>query len=256
MQIHWFHVEIGAIGDLPSRPASRLREDGLMRILLIEDDPAVASGVMDGLRGAGFQVMHVATGGEGVTQALADDGPDVVLLDLGLPDVDGYDVCRSIRATSQVPIIVISARDDEIDRVVGLELGADDYVTKPFGIRELVARIRAVTRRAGTDTSSAKAIEVQTIGPVSIDRRAQRLHVNGEEVALTATEFELLSVLAEDPGAVYRRTELLERVWSTSLYVTPKTVDAHIAAVRKKLGHPEWIEAVRGVGFRLGIPTD
>lgn len=225
-----------------------------MRILLIEDDPAVASGVADGLRGAGFQVLHVGTGSEGVQKALEAEGPDVVLLDLGLPDVDGYDVCRTIRNTSQVPIIVISARDDEIDRVVGLELGADDYVTKPFGIRELVARIRAVTRRAGVEAGGSKSQEVQTIGPISLDRRSQRLHVDGEEVALTATEFELLSVLAEDPGAVYRRTELLERVWSTSLYVTPKTVDAHIAAVRKKLGHPEWIEAVRGVGFRLEIP--
>lgn len=225
-----------------------------MRILLIEDDPAVASGVSDGLRGAGFHVLHVSTGAEGVQKALEADGPDVVLLDLGLPDVDGYDVCRSIRNTSQVPIIVISARDDEIDRVVGLELGADDYVTKPFGIREVVARIRAVTRRTGADAGAAKSQEVQTIGPLTLDRRSQRLHVDGEEVALTATEFELLSVLAEDPGAVYRRTELLERVWSTSLYVTPKTVDAHIAAVRKKLGHPDWIEAVRGVGFRLEIP--
>ena len=222
-----------------------------MRVLLIEDDPAVASGVTDGLRTAGFHVLHVSSGAEGVQRALEDDGPDVVLLDLGLPDMDGYDVCRSIRTTSQVPIIVISARDDEIDRVVGLELGADDYVTKPFGIRELVARIRAVTRRSVADMGANKTQEVQQLGRLTVDRRAQRVHVDGNEIGLTATEFELLSVLAEDPGAVYRRTELLERVWSTSLYVTPKTVDAHIAAVRKKLGHPEWIEAVRGVGFRL-----
>ena len=225
-----------------------------MRVLLIEDDPAVATGVVDGLRGAGFQVLHVATGEEGVKKAVESEGPDLVLLDLGLPDVDGYDVCRAIRATSQIPIIVISARDDEIDRVVGLELGAYDYVTKPFGIRELVARIRAVSRRTSPETSSAKTQELQQLGAMSIDRRAQRLFVDREEVALTATEFELLSVLAEDPGAVYRRTDLLERVWSTSLYVTPKTVDAHIAAVRRKLGHPDWIEAVRGVGFRLEIP--
>lgn len=226
-----------------------------MKILLIEDDPAVATGVADGLRAAGFQVLHVATGDEGAKKAVEPDGPDLVLLDLGLPDVDGYDVCRSIRATSQVPIIVISARDDEIDRVVGLELGADDYVTKPFGTRELVARIRAVSRRANPEAPAAKGAELQHLGALAIDRRAQRLFVNNEEIALTATEFELLSVLAEDPGAVYRRTELLERVWSTSLYVTPKTVDAHIAAVRRKLGHPDWIEAVRGVGFRLEIPS-
>lgn len=225
-----------------------------MKVLLIEDDPAVATGVADGLRAAGFQVLHVATGEEGAKKAVEADGPDLVLLDLGLPDIDGYDVCRSIRATSQVPIIVISARDDEIDRVVGLELGADDYVTKPFGIRELAARIRAVSRRTNPETPATKGAELQHLGALALDRRAQRLFVDGEEVALTATEFELLSVLAEDPGAVYRRTELLERVWSTSLYVTPKTVDAHIAAVRRKLGHPDWIEAVRGVGFRLEIP--
>ena len=225
-----------------------------MRVLLIEDDAAVASGVSDGLRNSGFQVLHVNNGTEGVAKALADDAPDLVLLDLGLPDIDGYDVCRQIRATSQVPIIVISARDDEIDRVVGLELGADDYLTKPFGVRELVARMRAVSRRTGAEAPAGKTQELQNLGPLSIDRRSQRVHVDGVEVGLTATEFELLSVLAEDPGAVYRRTELLERVWSTSLYVTPKTVDAHIAAVRRKLGHPDWIEAVRGVGFRLEMP--
>ena len=229
-------------------------DDYVMRVLLIEDDAAVATGVVEGLRNAGFQVLHVSTGAEGFTKALGEDAPDIVLLDLGLPDVDGYDVCRQIRATSQIPIIVISARDDEIDRVVGLELGADDYITKPFGIRELVARMRAVSRRTGSEAPTGKGQELQHLGTLTIDRRSQRVHVDGSEIGLTATEFELLSVLAEDPGAVYRRTELLERVWSTSLYVTPKTVDAHIAAVRRKLGHPDWIEAVRGVGFRLEMP--
>jgi DNA-binding response OmpR family regulator len=152
-----------------------------------------------------------------------------------------------------VPIIVISARDDEIDRVVGLELGADDYVPKPFGVRELVARIRAVSRRIGGEGASEKT-DIQTLGELAIDRKAQKVFVKGEEIHLTATEYELLSVLAEDPGTVLRRTELLERIWDTALYVTPKTVDAHIAAIRKKLTHPEWIESKRGVGFRLDIP--
>ncbi|MEY4347924.1 MAG: hypothetical protein RIS43_343 [Actinomycetota bacterium] len=223
-----------------------------MKILLIEDDPALSSGVADGLRNAGFTVLAVGTGNEGAAAAVGPNPPDLVLLDLGLPDRDGYDVCREIRAVSQVPIIVISARDDEIDRVVGLELGADDYVTKPFGSRELVARIRAVLRRSGSEGPTDRA-EVQNIGALSIDRRAQKVFVGTEEVHLTATEFELLSVLAEDPGAVLRRTELLERIWDTALYVTPKTVDAHIAAIRKKIGHPEWIESKRGVGFRLDI---
>ena len=224
-----------------------------MKILLIEDDPALASGVTEGLRHAGFEVLAVGTGTEGLELATSSTPPDLVLLDLGLPDRDGYDICREIRAVSQVPIIVISARDDEIDRVVGLELGADDYVSKPFGVRELVARIRAVTRRTGVEAAPDK-LENQVIGLLTIDRRAQRIFVGDVEVHLTATEFELLSVLAEDPGAVLRRTELLERIWDTALYVTPKTVDAHIAAVRKKLGHPEWIESKRGVGFRLDIP--
>ncbi|MEN9710732.1 MAG: hypothetical protein RL441_724 [Actinomycetota bacterium] len=224
----------------------------LMRILLVEDDPAVASGLSDGLRLAGFEVHHVTTGNEGAQYALGTNPPDVVLLDLGLPDRDGYDVCREIRATSSVPIIVVSARDDEIDRVVGLELGADDYLSKPFGVRELIARIRAVTRRTTPDTAGDRH-EAQHIGSLMIDRRTQRVFVGEEEIHLTATEFELLSTLAEDPGAVLRRTELLERVWDTALYVTPKTVDAHIAAIRKKIGHPEWIESKRGVGFRLDI---
>ncbi len=224
-----------------------------MKVLIIEDDPALSQGVSEGLRQAGYEVLAVGTAQEGLDFALGSNPPDMILLDLGLPDRDGYDVCREIRAVSQVPIIVISARDDEIDRVVGLELGADDYVPKPFGVRELVARIRAVSRRIGGEGVSEKS-EIQQLGELGIDRKAQKVFVKDEEIHLTATEYELLSVLAEDPGAVLRRTELLERIWDTALYVTPKTVDAHIAAIRKKLGHPEWIESKRGVGFRLDIP--
>ena len=224
-----------------------------MKVLLIEDDPALSQGVSEGLRTAGYEVLAVGTGQEGLDFALGANPPDMVLLDLGLPDRDGYDVCREIRAVSSVPIIVISARDDEIDRVVGLELGADDYVPKPFGVRELVARIRAVSRRIGGEQSGDKS-ELQQLGDLAIDRKAQKVFVKDEEIHLTATEYELLSVLSEDPGTVFRRTELLERIWDTALYVTPKTVDAHIAAIRKKLGHPEWIESKRGVGFRLDLP--
>ncbi len=223
-----------------------------MRILLVEDDPALASGLASGLRLSGFEVQVAHTGNEGVAIALGQTPPDLMLLDLGLPDRDGYDICREIRATSNLPIIVVSARDDEIDRVVGLELGADDYVNKPFGVRELVARIRAVMRRMGNEPHGERN-EIQHIGTLSIDRRAQKVFVGDTEIFLTATEFDLLSTLAEDPGAVMRRTELLERVWDTALYVTPKTVDAHIAAIRKKIGHPEWIESKRGVGFRLDV---
>jgi DNA-binding response OmpR family regulator len=169
--------------------------------------------------------------------------------------MDGQEVCRRIRSGSETPIIVVSARGDEADRVIALELGADDYLVKPFGMRELAARIRAVLRRTqAPPLTPVPTAAVQEIGRLSIDRRAQRVHVDGVEVALTAKEFDVLAYLAEDPGAVRRRTEILEHVWEGHWYGATKTVDAHVAAIRKKLGDPAWIEAVRGVGFRLGSP--
>jgi two-component system response regulator RegX3 len=229
-----------------------------VHILLVEDDAALAASAVDGLRAHGFDVAHVPTG-TGALEAVA--GPvafDAVLLDLGLPDLDGQEVCRRIRATSDVPVIVVSARGDEADRVIALELGADDYLTKPYGMRELAARIRAVLRRAQSApvgvAPAAPAAGVQEVGRLTIDRRTQRVHVDGEEVHLTAKEFDVLAYLAEDPGAVRRRTEILEHVWDGHWYGATKTVDAHVAAIRKKLGDPAWVEAVRGVGFRLGSP--
>lgn len=230
-----------------------------MRVLLVEDDPAVAGSVRDGLNTNGYTVDYVANGRGAIAAATGEPKPDIVLLDLGLPDIDGRDVCRAIRADSQLPIIVISARGEEVDKVVGLELGADDYLAKPFGIRELVARIRAVTRRAAAVTAAEAAATpsaVQHVGELTIDRRAQRVFVNDEEVALTAKEFALLSFLAEDPGAVCRRTDILSQVWDTDWYGPTKTVDAHVASLRKKIGNPAWIESVRGVGFRLGNPSE
>jgi DNA-binding response OmpR family regulator len=225
-----------------------------MRILLVEDDPALAASSLDGLAALGFEADHVATGAAALDAATgAGVRPDVVLLDLGLPDLDGQEVCRRIRAGSDVPIIVVSARGDETDRVIALELGADDYLTKPYGMRELAARIRAVLRRT-TAAPAAPAAGPQDLGRLSIDRRTQRVHLDGEEVALTAKEFDVLAYLADDPGAVRRRTEILEHVWEGHWYGATKTVDAHVAAIRKKLGDPAWIEAVRGVGFRLGAP--
>ncbi len=225
--------------------------NGAVRILLVEDDGAIAASTRDGLTGLGFAVDHVTTGAAALV-AVSAGGPDVVLLDLGLPDMDGQEVCRRIRAASDTPVIVVSARGDEADRVIALELGADDYLVKPFGMRELAARIRAVLRRAAP--VAAPASTVQGYGRLTVDRREHRVHVDGVEIALTAKEFDVLAYLAEDPGAVRRRTEILEHVWEGHWYGATKTVDAHVAAIRKKLGDPGWIEAVRGVGFRLGSP--
>ncbi|MBH0119164.1 response regulator transcription factor [Rhodococcus sp. HM1] len=226
-----------------------------MLVLVVEDDDSVADGVCDGLIRAGFEAVRVATGAAAVA-AVSETGPDFVLLDLGLPDMDGTDVCRTIRAGSKIPIIVLSARADEIDRVLALEMGADDYVVKPFGMRELVARIRAVGRRVADsrDTPHARA-GIQVVGTLTIDRRTQRVHLGEREIQLTAKEFDVLCHLTEDPGAVYRRSEILHQVWGANWYGTGKTLDAHVAAIRKKLGDPGWIEAVRGVGFRIAVPA-
>lgn len=219
-----------------------------MDVLLVEDDDAIASSLIAGLQSSGMNVRRVSRGED----ALRAELPDVVLLDVGLPDIDGFEVCRRLRVTSQVPVIMLTARNEELDRVFGLENGADDYVTKPFGLRELIARIRAVTRRANaSDTSESSAI---VVGPLQVDRLTRRALLHGEELALTTKEFDLLAHLAERPGIVHRRTDILEHVWDTNWYGPTKTLDAHVAAVRKKLGDHRWIEAVRGVGFRLESP--
>jgi DNA-binding response OmpR family regulator len=224
-----------------------------VRLLLVEDDRAIAESLVSGLQSDGHQVTHVATGAE----ALAATGYDLVLLDLGLPDIDGRDVCRQLRERGAVPIIMLTARGDEFDRVLGLELGADDYVTKPFSRRELSARIRAVGRRTTTVPQTGETAEggdVLSIGGLQIDRRSRRVHLDGDELSLTAKEFDVLAYLAAEPGAVFTRTEILERVWDVNWYGPTKTVDAHVAALRRKLGDNSWIEAVRGVGFRLEAP--
>ena len=220
---------------------------------MVEDDRAIAEPMIEGLRREGFTVSWVGTGAEALIAAPSD----LVLLDLGLPDMDGYGVCRQLRAGSSVPIIVVTARGAEVDKVVGLELGADDYLVKPFGFRELVARIRAVLRRTETQPASPPVEGPQDLGALVIDRRTRRVTVDGEERALTPKEFELLALLAEDPGAVVTRQQILEEVWDPHWYGPTKTVDVHVASLRRKLGHPEWIETVRGVGLRLapGAPA-
>jgi DNA-binding response OmpR family regulator len=217
----------------------------VQHVLVVEDDDAIAEPLAQGLEREGYSVTRVATG----TEALEQSDVDLVLLDLGLPDLDGYEVCRRMRARASTPIIVITARGDEVDRVVGLELGADDYVVKPFGHRELVARIRAVTRR----TSLVDSVAVQQVGSIAIDRRTRKVWNGDEEVALAPKEFDLLALLAEDAGAVVSRQQILEQVWDPHWYGPTKTLDVHVAALRKKLGRPQLIETVRGVGFRLAV---
>jgi DNA-binding response OmpR family regulator len=216
----------------------------MTRVLVVEDDDAIAVPLLKGLTRQGFEAERAADG----TQALAAAPADVVLLDLGLPDADGYEICQLLRLRSDVPIIVITARGDEADRVRGLELGADDYLVKPFGFRELVARIGAVRRRFEV----ARGEDPVTLnGPLEIDRRTRRARMGAVELQLTRKEFDLLALLADDPGALRSRDEILERVWDPHWYGPSKTLDVHVASLRRKLGDPSLIETVRGVGFRL-----
>ncbi len=219
-----------------------------MRLLLVEDDPTIGEPLRTGLIREGFEIELVATGGD----ALAAGPVDLVLLDLGLPDLDGRVVCRQLRERSSVPIIVVTARGDEIDRVMLLELGADDYVVKPFGFRELVARIRAVLRRTG-DRPETDDNEEIVWGSLHIDPRTRQVTFAGEPVSLTPKEFELLVYLASDPGAVFTREQIIDHVWDENWWGSTKTLDVHMASLRKKL-LPELIATVRGVGFRLAEP--
>jgi len=218
-----------------------------VRVLLVEDEDSIAAPLSEALGREGFSVRRARTGREALDAGQAD----LVLLDLRLPDLDGCAVLRELRARSAVPVIVVSAKGEEVDRVVGLELGADDYVVKPFSVRELLARMRAVTRRG----AGARAGGPLTVGPLVVETRARRARLAGRDVALTPKEFDLLSFLGEDPGAVRSRQQLLEEVWDPHWYGPTKTLDVHVASLRKKLGHPGWIETVRGVGFRLRVPT-
>lgn len=218
-----------------------------MRLLVIEDDRSIAEPLRTGLTREGFEVHLVRTGEE----ALAAPPVDLVLLDLGLPDLDGRVVCRELRARSQVPIIVVTARGEEIDRVTLLELGADDYVVKPFGFRELVARIRAVLRRSTQDqTAPPVTTGPIEVGELTVDRRTRKVTVAGESVALTPREFDLLAYLAADPGTVHTRDQIISDVWDENWWGPTKTLDVHIASLRKKIGAGT-IETIRGVGFTV-----
>ena len=216
-----------------------------MQLLLVEDDSTISVPLREGLMREGFEVTVAATG----AAALAAPPVDLVLLDLGLPDLEGRVVCQQLRARSAVPIIVVTARGDEIDRVMLLELGADDYVVKPFGFRELVARIRAVSRRMAAPEAPA-AHSTVVVGELTVDPRTRAVTFAGAPVALTPKEYDLLVCLAADPGAVRSREQLIHDVWDEHWWGSTKTLDVHIASLRKKL-RPEFIETVRSVGYRL-----
>jgi two-component system, OmpR family, response regulator RegX3 len=218
-----------------------------MDVLLVEDDDAIADPLVRGLEREGYHVHRVATG----TEAETSPEPDLVLLDLGLPDMDGFDLCRRLVARSEVPVIILTARSEETDRVTGLQLGADDYVVKPFGFRELVARIQAVSRRRQPRHEPARTSEV---GGLEVDRRSRHVMLDGQPVDLTRKEFDILALLAEDPGAAFPRDQIMERVWGHPWYGPTKTLDVHVASIRRKLGDAAWIDTVRGVGFALKAP--
>ena len=230
-----------------------------VRILLVEDDDRVAAALADLLRRHGALVTRAASGAE----ALAAGEVDLVLLDLGLPDMDGTAVCRALRRTSDVPIIAVTARAEERDRVLGLRTGADDYVVKPYSSAELLARIEAVLRRSARPAAATVLAQpVADAGPdvlrwdgVVVDLAARRVRVDDADVRLSRKEFELLRVLLEARGGVCTRERLLDEVWGAALFGSTRTLDVHIATLRGKLGDPELVETVRGVGYRLRPPA-
>jgi two-component system, OmpR family, response regulator RegX3 len=235
---------------MPGSQASR-------RILFVEDEAAIFEPFSKALRRNGFEPVVARTAAEALESAERVD-PDLVLLDLNLPDGDGSDVCRSLRQGSDVPIVMLTARGTEMDRVLGLELGADDYVVKPFSSRELISRIRAVLRRPRRDSDGHP--EPMLVGDLLVDPGARSVLLSGEPVKLARKEFDLLTELARHAGQVVTREELMSRVWDVNWFGSTKTLDVHIRTLRRKLGDdsadPQFIETVRGVGFRLLAPED
>ena len=223
------------------------------RVLVVEDDEGIREMLKYNLVTAGFSVHEAADGASGLRTARTAR-PDLILLDLMLPGMSGFDFCRALRKSSRVPIIMITAKDAEVDKIVGLELGADDYITKPFSVREVLARVNAVMRRASPDANEPKSVpERDSIGDFSIDRAARRVVLNDKDVKLTAREFDLLSYLLAHPARVHTRDTLLENVWGHEFSGDRKTVDVHVRWLREKFAGvaPFEIVTVRGIGYRL-----
>jgi DNA-binding response OmpR family regulator len=225
-----------------------------MRLMLVEDDDRVAGALIDGLRRQSIVVVRASTGQQALDEIGDGSEFDAVLLDLGLPDGDGLHVCRRIRELADVPIIMVTARADMRSRVHGLHLGADDYITKPYDLRELLARIHAVVRRSGPARGAAAGRPVQGAASargVHIDFAGREVTVDGKPVILTRKEFNLLAMLARQPGVVFSRAHILSEVWDSAWTGHQRTLEVHVASVRSKLGVPEVIETVRGVGYRF-----
>ena len=225
----------------------------MSRILVVEDEETLAEAISFLLSKEGFEV-EIAEDGPAAIAAFEKNGADLILLDLMLPGLSGTEVCRQIRAKSSVPIIMLTAKDSEIDKVVGLEIGADDYVTKPYSSRELIARIRAVLRRG--ELGDATVVEgVLSVGPVRLDSDRHVISVNGEQIALPLKEFELLEFLMRNSGRVLTRMQLIDRVWGSDYVGDTKTLDVHIKRLRAKIekdpANPEMIQTVRGMGYKL-----
>jgi two-component system response regulator RegX3 len=225
----------------------------MARILVVEDEETLSEAIAFLLSKEGFEVSVAATGPEAIEQ-FEKSGADLILLDLMLPGLSGTEVCRQIRTKSAVPIIMLTAKDSEIDKVVGLEIGADDYVTKPYSSRELIARIRAVLRR-GELLDSADDGAVIEVGPVRMDTDRHVISVNGEQVSIPLKEFELLEFLMRNAGRVLTRIQLIDRVWGSDYVGDTKTLDVHIKRLRAKIekdpANPEYIQTVRGMGYKM-----
>ncbi len=222
-----------------------------MKILVVEDDPRISDVLEYALKADGYEVQTAQRGRE-ATEIARCSSPSLIVLDVGLPDIDGFEVCRVVRTFSDVPVIFLTSRSDEIDRVVGLEIGGDDYMVKPFSPRELLARIKAIRRRnQRPDSSPASGSKSQLrYGPITIDPEKFRIHCHGREIVLTAQEFKLLELLVRHPGRVFTREQVLNRAWSEDGLVADRTIDVHVKSLRRKFGDLEFIETVRGVGYR------
>ena len=228
-------------------------------ILVVDDEPDLRKLLDFNLRALGFETLLAANGREAL-EAVASKAPDLVVLDLMLPDIQGTEVCRCLKmnpSTQEIPVLILTARGDEIDRVVGFEIGAEDYVVKPFSVRELVLRIKAILKRAAKPTRETMAEEDLIFGPLRIDRTRHRAWFEGQEVTLTALEFNLLTTFMAKPGCVQTRERLLDDVWGVGGGVTTRTVDTHVKRLREKLGSAaRFLETVRGVGYRFAETPD